>query len=128
MSHKNIEVIALSNGQLGTISIKQFKKGDIIYTLKGEISNIRTRESVQISPNTHIFDQEAQYINHSYTPNIIIKDQHIVALSTIEKNEEIRFDYTLNESEISSPFTCDQTGRDVNTHTCIERQKRVEFA
>jgi len=90
---------------LGLFSIKQYKKGDIIFVLKGEETKYPTRESIYVGNNTHVLDQMGQYINHSFEPTTQIQGYNIVALIDINENDEITFNYNDNEVTMACPFT-----------------------
>ena len=90
---------------LGLFATKQYQKGDVIFTLKGEATNYPTRESIYVGNNTHILDQMGQYINHSFEPTTQIQDYNVVALIDMNENDEITFNYNENELTMASPFT-----------------------
>ena len=58
-----------------------------------------------------------QYINHSFQPTCKIDGFTVRALRDVMFGEEITFDYTLNESFISSPFVCKDTATPVGIVT-----------
>ena len=101
MEVKNSEKI---NG-LGLFATKQYQKGDIIFVLKGEVTNYPTRESIYVGNNTHILDQMGQYINHSFEPTTQIQGYNVVALIDMNENDEITFNYNENELTMACPFT-----------------------
>jgi hypothetical protein len=76
-----------------------------------------TRTSIQIEEGLHVEDGIGQYINHSFEPTCKIDGLTVRALKDIVFGEEITFDYTLNESFISSPFVCRDTGTSVGNVT-----------
>lgn len=107
-----IEVRTKKDGSKGVFTTEVIEPQDTIHILKGEVSSIRTRESVEIGENEHITDELFQFCNHSFdNDNAIIVGREVKALFTIWENQEITFDYTLNESEISNPFKDKETGR-----------------
>ena len=94
---------------LGVFSKDSFKPGDSLFRMKGELLKSPTRTSVQIGDNLHIEDELAGFINHSCVPNAIIdKETHsFVALKDIAPEDEIVFDYNMNEDILASPFVCE---------------------
>ena len=102
------------------VAERDYNAGVIIYTLRpAEMTDYRTRESIEVSDiegNTlHLFDPMFQYCNHSFDPNIIINKNtwDVQALRDIKRGEELCFDYTKHEREISHPFIDQATGRPV---------------
>jgi SET domain-containing protein len=90
---------------LGLFATKKYNKGTTIFVLKGEETNYPTRESIYVGNNTHILDQMGQYINHSFEPTAQIQGYNVVALTDINENDEITFNYNENELTMAAPFT-----------------------
>jgi hypothetical protein len=88
----------------GLFSTEKYKKGDVLYTLSGEVYSEPTRETIHIGDNKHIYDKYGIYINHSFNPNICIKDQSLVALCDIEIDDELFFNYNDTEINMAKPF------------------------
>lgn len=100
---------------LGVFSLMAFKAGDTLFKMKGELLKSPTRTSVQIGDHLHIEDEIAGYINHSCVPNAKI-DKHthsFIALKDIVVDEEIVFDYNMNEDMLASPFVCECCNRKI---------------
>jgi hypothetical protein len=95
---------SIINQGKGLFSTQNYNKGDIIYTLTGEIYDKPTRETIYIGNNQHIYDTYGIYINHSFTPNICVMNCNLVALCDIKKDDEIMFNYNDNEINMASPF------------------------
>jgi SET domain-containing protein len=96
----------------GVFASQDFKRGDIIFILKGEryyhINNGKKDTFahpnwVGIDKNTWIDPKgNFQYINHSCNPNMGIKGKvTFVALRNIRKGEELTFDYSVTEEDTS---------------------------
>lgn len=88
----------------GLFTTKECKKGEVIYTLSGEIMLYPTRETIHIGNNEHIYDICGIFINHSFTPNVYIDGKNVVALRDVEIDEEVVFNYNDNEINMASPF------------------------
>ena len=88
----------------GLFSTKKYKKGDILYTLSGEIYDKPTRETIYIGNNRHIYDKYGIYINHSFNPNICVKECMLVALCDVEIDDELFFNYNDTEINMANPF------------------------
>jgi len=112
------EVRTDRNGGSATFTRFAFRAGETLYTLRGTPCAERTRYTFEIGPDEHLEDGYAQYINHSFQPNIEVRGRELVALTAIEVGDEITFDYLANESAIASPFVCYETGRRVDTDGC----------
>ena len=88
---------------------KEALRGDVVYILSGlKISETPTRTSIRVSKNIHVEDEIGIYINHSCDPSCEISGYEIIALRDIEPLEEITFDYSLNEGDLSSEFVCNK--------------------
>ena len=81
-----------------------FKKGDVVFVLKGEIFDHPTRESINIGNNEHIYDEYGIFINHSFEPSVCIQHTNVVALHDIECGGEISFNYNDSEINMSDVF------------------------
>jgi hypothetical protein len=92
------------NGEKGLFSTKNFKKDQVVYVLSGEIFDNPTRESIHIGNNKHIHDKFGMYINHSFTPNIRVNGNELVALCDIFVNDELVFNYNDTEINMANPF------------------------
>jgi len=109
-------VIYLKNtaGFWGVYARGPISQGETVYVLRPFASRATpTRTSIQISEGLHAEDEVGRYINHSFEPTCEIDGGTVRALKDLAFGEEITFDYTINESYISSPFTCMHTGRPV---------------
>ena len=56
-------------------------------------------------------------MNHSFNPNCIIKDGHIVAIKCISINDELTFDYNQNETSMMCPFIDQETQKKLMENT-----------
>ena len=91
------------NGK-GLFATRNFKKGDLIFLLNGEIFDAPTRETIHIGLNKHIYDEFGIYINHSFTPNICILNINVTAITDIISDEELVFNYNDSEINMAAPF------------------------
>jgi SET domain-containing protein len=92
---------------LGLFVTKNIKKGEIIFTLVGEIFSSPMRETIHIGDNKHIYDEHGKFINHSFTPNIYIDNTNVVALVDIVADDEVMFNYNETEINMACPFYAD---------------------
>ncbi|HJM62232.1 MAG: SET domain-containing protein [Roseibacillus sp.] len=95
-----------------------FASGELVYTVRGEATPKRTRDSIEVGPDQHVNDAYALYLNHSFTPNLRLEERRMFALRDITVGEELTFNYLDTESGIASPFVCHDTGRPVDSKAC----------
>jgi hypothetical protein len=88
----------------GLFSTKEYKKGEIIYILSGDIYNNPKRETIHIGNNKHIYDKYGIFINHSFKPNIYVNRCELIALCDIKMNDELLFNYNDTEINIVNTF------------------------
>ena len=91
-----------------------FFKDEHVYTLKGPVSKVRTKYTIEIGKNKHITDNYGIYINHSSHPSVKIIGNNIIAVRDIMPGDEITFDYNDSETTICTPFIDMDTGLIVN--------------
>ncbi|NNC86935.1 MAG: SET domain-containing protein [Akkermansiaceae bacterium] len=119
MDHPDCFKVALNrHGEQATYARVACPSGMVIYTLRGEATGTRSRESIQVGPGRHVVDGYAQFINHSFSPNLAVRGRDLVAIRDIIPGEEVTFNYLESESEISCPFVCHDTGQPVDSGAC----------
>lgn len=91
----------------GVYATKDYKSGEIVRTLNGDLILQPIRESIHIGNNMHVIDEYGKYINHSFEPNTEIVINKIVAKRDIKQYEEITFDYNESEINMAEPFEID---------------------
>ena len=64
----------------GLFTTKKYKKGEVVFTLVGQIYDNPTRETIHIGNNKHIYDEFGKFINHSFIPNIFIDKTQILKI------------------------------------------------
>lgn len=99
------------NGNKGLFSSENYNINDKIYKLKGVIYKEPSRTTIEIGKNKHIDDEYGIFMNHSFSPNCIIKDGYIVALIDININDELTFNYNDNETSMACPFMDNDTNQ-----------------
>ena len=102
-----------NNGFNGLFSTEDFLENTVIHRLEGPIYENPSRTTIEMSDNKHIDDEFGIYMNHSFEPNCIIKDECIVSLKLIKKGDELTFDYSQNETTMSCPFIDNKTKKEV---------------
>ncbi len=99
-------------GMKGLFANKNYRKGELIFLLQGQIKSTPTRTSIQISKHEHIEDDFGKYINHHCNPSAKIEYKgKVVANRAINKDEEITIDYCISEDIMVSPFVCKYCGK-----------------
>lgn len=108
-------VVKTSAHGLGVFATKNFRKGQLLFKMHGEISTHPTRTSVQIGKNKHIEDTIAAFVNHSCSPTAKVnkRTKIFVSLRNIKKGDEITFNYNKNEDKLASPFKCSCCGQKI---------------
>lgn len=93
----------------GVLSLRAFKKGEIIAAMAGErVSDIR-QHTLQISPGVHLHDTYfSGYFLHSCSPNIFLDMQAmtVIAVKDIEANTYLYMDYSQTEDVLYKQFAC----------------------
>ena len=108
--------------QLGVITKREFKKGSVLFSVKGPVLSQSTKYSFSVDLDKHIdplredgsFDF-GHFLNHSCDPNTIINvinnvvDKafiEVVARRDIRAGEELTFDYASLEYETVTHIDC----------------------
>lgn len=92
----------------GLFAAKDFKQNEIVFDLDGDMTEYPTKYSIEIGNGMHVTDRLGTFLNHSCKPNTEIDREKRVVRAThnITKEEELSFDYNLNEYQMASPFNC----------------------
>ena len=97
-----------TNG-FGVISLRSFKRGEIVAAMAGErVSDIR-QHTLQIDDNTHLHDTYfSGYFLHSCSPNISLdmRNMLITAVKDIAANSYLTMDYAETEQVLFRQFAC----------------------
>lgn len=100
-----------SNGSIGLYTERPYKKGEVLFELRGPVKANATSTSIQISKAKHIEDAYAQYINHHCNPSVKVIGRKIVAHHDIKSNDEITFNKNEMTDELQKPFVCKCCGK-----------------
>lgn len=118
----------------GLFALRDIKKGEIVFIIKGkkvqflidskEKAKIAGLNWVGIGKNKWIDPiNHCVYFNHSCDANSAIKGKVTVfATKNIKKDEEVTFDYSLNEADIFWNFKCNCGFKD-----CRKIVKSIQF-
>jgi hypothetical protein len=101
----------IQTGQNGLIALKTFHSGEMITGFHaGTIAATPTYLTVQTGLRRHITLEPdfLQYINHSCNPNVFFDTtkMQLIALRSIEPNDELTFFYPSTEWKMSQVFYC----------------------
>ena len=100
-----------NNGQTGLYTERCYKKGELLFELRGPIKAHSTPSSVQISQSKHIEDAYAQFINHNCNPSVFLIGRKVLAREDLNSNEEITFNKNEMAEELQNPFVCTCCGK-----------------
>jgi SET domain len=100
-----------SNGQNALFTLRSYEPGEVIADFSaGTISAEPTYLTVQVGINKHITLQPEflQYINHGCDPNVFFNTttMQLVALRTLQADEEMMFFYPSTEWRMTQSFDC----------------------
>ena len=107
-----------AHGEKATHAKHAHQPGDLVYVVRGEVQAERTRQTIEVAPGQHVHDTYAEFINHSFGPNLEVRGRELVAIREIAPGDELTFDYLRSESSIAAPFVCHDTGRPVDSQGC----------
>ena len=77
---------------------KEYAKGTVIHTLKGEMYAEPSRTTIEVGKN------------HSFSPSCLIINDTVVAGNDMKSGDEITFNYNVSETKMATPFTDNHTG------------------
>ncbi|MCC6323977.1 SET domain-containing protein-lysine N-methyltransferase [Candidatus Nomurabacteria bacterium] len=118
----------------GIFVSRNIKKGEIVFIIKGKKINflIDNNEKAKIAGLNWVGIGKNKWVdpinhcisfNHSCEPNCAIKGKvTVIALRNIKKDEEITFDYSLNESDIFWHINCN-----CGSSKCRKIIKSIQF-
>ena len=106
------------HGEKATYAKYSYRPGELVYLVRGEAGSERTRMSIEVGPDRHVYDPYAEFINHSSTPNLEVQGRRLVAIAEISAGDELVFNYLQSESAIAAPFDCHETGQRVDSQGC----------
>ncbi len=93
----------------GVICYKQFKAGDLLLKLQGEIVPGVLQHTLQIAPGKHLLDREfSGYFLHSCAPNISLDMEKltVTAVQDIAPGDYLFMDYAETEDILFKQFLC----------------------
>lgn len=94
---------------LGIIARRNFKQGQLIARISGDVVSQVKLHSLQMNSVEHLFDPYfSGYLLHSCQPNTIVDMQglELWALRDIQANELLTVDYTFTEDILARQFAC----------------------
>nr|WP_320011959.1 SET domain-containing protein-lysine N-methyltransferase [uncultured Desulfobulbus sp.] len=108
--HSDFAVVYISQlvGQ-GVITYRSFKKGEIIARMAGHVVPEIRQHTLQITPESHLFDPYfSGYFLHSCAPNISLDMDKltVTALADIPANSYLYMDYAETEDVLFKQFPC----------------------
>lgn len=90
------------------VAKKDFRQGTYIMDLPVLTLPGPDMYSLEILPGIHIdcSFSAARSINHSCSPNTMVKNNAILAIACIKADDEITLDYKRTENKLAAPFDC----------------------
>ena len=106
----DFEVVAKDNNSgHGVITFRDFKPGDLLAVVAGEIVSDIRQHTLQISRRRHMFDPFfTGYLLHSCDPNVSLnmRKKTLTALKHIEAGSFLYMDYAETEDTLFKQFAC----------------------
>jgi hypothetical protein len=115
---KNRVCVTRLDGQYGILAVEDLQEGEVLFRIEGKRTNRPSPFSIQIEDGVHIDLEEGhnleeiidrfcwRFMNHSCSPNTIIRCQDVVGIRLIRPGEELTFNYNTTEWDMAEPFTC----------------------
>jgi hypothetical protein len=94
---------------LGVYTLRSYAEGELIAVVSGEIVGEHRLHTLQLTPDTHLYDPEfTGCLLHSCDPNAIIDppERTVTALRNIGVDEAITVDYAHTEDRLVKQFPC----------------------
>jgi SET domain-containing protein len=94
---------------LGVYALRSYVRGELIAVVSGEIVGEHRLHTLQLTPNSHLYDPEfTGCLLHSCDPNAIIDPakRTVTALTEIRTDEAITVDYAHTEDHLVRQFAC----------------------
>ena len=94
---------------LGVYALRRFRRGELIALVSGEIVGEHRLHTLQLTPDSHLYDPEfTGCLLHSCNPNAIIDPakRTVTALTDIRTDEAITVDYAHTEDHLVRQFAC----------------------
>ena len=115
---RKVVYVKHTNGMNGVFVADRCSPGDLVWDLNGfEIKNVPTQTSIQIAEGVHVEDKIGSYVNHKCDPSCEVNGTELVAIKDLLPGDEITFDYSKNETEMATPFTCHCCGKIISGKT-----------
>ena len=95
--------------ELGVYTLRPYIRGELIAVVSGEIVYEHRLHTLQLTPDTHLYDPDfTGCLLHSCDPNAIIDPakREVTALKDIEIGEAITVDYAHTEDRLVKQFAC----------------------
>ena len=93
----------------GVICYRNFKKGDVIAKMTGDVVNEIRQHTLQIDGDRHLYDiYFSGYFLHSCDPNVSLnmKNMTVVAVKDIDADSFLYMDYAETEDVLYAQFNC----------------------
>ncbi|MEU0878203.1 SET domain-containing protein-lysine N-methyltransferase [Lentzea sp. NPDC005914] len=110
--------VVRADGEYRLVANRPVAKGELLFTIDGELTATPTRYTVQIGHGTHVdvpgeYDFEAildrfywRFMNHSCDPTVFIRGRSVISLKPVKFGQDITFNYNTTEFDMAEPFGC----------------------
>jgi SET domain len=135
--------VVRADGEYRLVANRRISKGELLFTIEGELTTAPTRYTVQVGRDTHV-DVPAEYgfeeildrfywrfMNHSCDPTVFVRGRAVISLKPVDFGQDITFNYNTTEFDMAEPFSC-RCGNDSCTgsvrgyrHVSAEERRRL---
>ena len=84
-----------AHGERGTYAKYSYRPGELVYLVRGEVQRERTRKTIEVGEDQHVYDSYAEFINHSFAPNLELRGREMVAIAEWANSNDIPWIATL---------------------------------
>ncbi len=93
----------------GVVSYRDFRAGDLVAVIAGEVLDEINQHTLQIAPGRHLYDPYfTGYLLHSCEPNLSVnmQEMRVTALRDICAGDFLSMDYAETEEHLFRQFAC----------------------
>ncbi len=99
------------NGKTTLHTTQSYRRGELLFELRGPIKAYASPTSIQISQFKHIEDAYAQFIDHHCTPSVYVVGRKVIAKQDLGSNQEITLNKNEMADQLQNPFVCKCCGK-----------------
>ncbi|HEX8866924.1 MAG TPA: SET domain-containing protein-lysine N-methyltransferase [Lentzea sp.] len=126
--------VVRADGEYRLVANRPVAKGELLFTIEGELTTTPNRYTVQIDHGTHVdlpveYGFEAvldqfywRFMNHSCDPTVFVRGRSVITLKPVTFGQDVTFNYNTTELDMAEPFTCR-----CGTDRCIGRVRGFRY-